>query len=65
MRKLLLNLQTFDDGASAGTSAGEGTTAENTQGVATPTVKGRKGLETDRRRKDSHNKRNRGKIRTV
>ena len=43
MRKLLLNLQTFDDGASAGTSAGEGTTAENTQGVATPTVKGRKG----------------------
>ena len=43
MKKLLLNLQTFDDGASAGTSAGEGTTAENTQGVATPTVKGRKG----------------------
>ena len=43
MEKLLLNLQTFDDGASAGTSAGEGTTAENTQGVATPTVKGRKG----------------------
>lgn len=43
MEKLLLNLQTFDDGASAGTSAGEGTTAENTQGIATPTVKGRKG----------------------
>ena len=42
MEKLLLNLQTFDDGASAGTSAGEGTAAENTQGVAAPTVKGRK-----------------------
>lgn len=42
MKKLLLNLQTFDDGASAGTSQGEGNAAENTQGVAAPQVKGRK-----------------------
>lgn len=42
MKELLLNLQAFDDGASAGTSSGEGTAAENTQGVAAP-QKGRKG----------------------
>ena len=42
MKKLLLNLQTFNDGASAGTSAGEGTAAESTPGVAAPQVKGRK-----------------------
>lgn len=42
MKKLLLNLQAFDDGASAGTSAGEGTAAESTPGVAAPQVKGRK-----------------------
>lgn len=42
MKKLLLNLQTFDDGASAGTSQGEGNAAENTQEVAAPQVKGRK-----------------------